>query len=648
MIRRSIAAILLTGAAALSPSAPAPAAATFVKYAALGDSVASGHGLNTSRQDTCRRSADGAYPDVVKADLGLDAAHYRKYACSGDTSDVLLATQVSKANDFLGEDPTLVTLTVGADDYQFAFWQVYLAAFAPRAYPTFARLRDGTSTILRRNIHTALDQLGKGHPHRTIAVTTYYNPFNAKSVIYTALPLRCDQTWLGRPPCHQIMTDTVNALNNAIKGAVADYTGTAQDATVKLVDGVGAAFAGYEGPRPFCGDADPTFSHTYIQAKATRRLNLLLFPRNGDDCFHPNRDGQNKIAKLVNAAVVPATARWIAGPAMLSGHGNPAMTVLPDGRVLVVSGSDSPGHLTATAELYDPATRRWTATGVVSQPRDGFRHPVVIGGGKVLIAAGTNEHATFDYDSAEVYDPATGQWTTTGSVATSRRNGVLLALHDGRALIATGAHGLPDGNRFLNSAELYDPATGQWTPTGSLQARREGAAGVVLRDGRAMVVGGFACCDTWLPVTELYDPASGTWSRVGDLPSGRAGATLVLLNDGKVLIVGGTDASGTPLTEALLFDPATGRWTPTGNMRLARNSAQAVAMSDGRVMVAGGGPLPTEIYDPATGTFALDAPLALAHPGAAMIPLASGELLIAGGGIGPDGGPNTEIYTTRP
>lgn len=331
---------------------------------------------------------------------------------------------------------------------------------------------------------------------------------------------------------------------------------------------------------------------------------------------------------------------WTVTSPMLSRHGNIPMTPLADGRILVVSGYGS-SDLTNTAEIYDPATGQWTQTGSVNLARDSFRPPILLPDGKVLIAAGTNRDATTDYASAEIYDPAAGQWTYTGSLNTSRRNPATVLLQDGRVLSVAGAHGPPDGNRYLSTAEIYDPATGQWAYTGSAVVRREAPSAIVLHDGRVLVLGGFNCCDVFVPTTELYDPATSTWTRAGDMPSGRSSAALVVLADGRVLAAGGYTNTIGVLGDALLFDPVTGQWTPAGSLHYARAGATAITLNNGNILVAGGGPTTSEIYDLATGSWSIDAAFNAQPASGRAVALNDGRVLFPGNGAD---GRVTEIY----
>ncbi|WP_157251524.1 SGNH/GDSL hydrolase family protein [Nonomuraea typhae] len=293
-------ATLLFVLTALAP--PAAAAAPYV-YVALGDSVASGHGVDTSATDDCRRST-AAYPDLVYATLSNSDFH--DLACSGTTTALMLSRQVGHADRMLGGDSGLVTITIGANDFEFAKAMTYVRAFLPGLYGEFRRFRDRAAERVRTNLATALERLGAGKPQRTIMVTTYFNPFNAKSVLYETanwLGAQCDWTQYGRPPCHQVMAESVEALNAAILGAVADYAGTGADARVIAVDEVAAAFDERRAPKPYCGTADPTFEESWIQARQDGRLNVFDPPRNGDDCFHPNARGQEELAGMVLRAM---------------------------------------------------------------------------------------------------------------------------------------------------------------------------------------------------------------------------------------------------------------------------------------------------------------------------------------------------------
>jgi hypothetical protein len=140
---------------------------------------------------------------------------------------------------------------------------------------------------------------------------------------------------------------------------------------------------------------------------------------------------------------------------------------------------------------------------------------------------------------------------------------------------------LPDGNVLAvesnGSAELYDPSTATWTPTGSPAESFLGETVTVLADGRVLVLGNYGSL-----LTDIYDPASGMWT-TNSTTTNRVNFTATLLQNGKVLVAGG------PGNSAQLFNPADGSWTDTfGPMTSPRSQHQAVLLPDGRVLVAGG------------------------------------------------------------
>jgi hypothetical protein len=153
-----------------------------------------------------------------------------------------------------------------------------------------------------------------------------------------------------------------------------------------------------------------------------------------------------------------------------------AAALLGNGAVLVAGGDDESGYSLPSAELYDPTANSFRAT-AMTMPR-GMETATLLPDGRVLIVGGDGSD---DYNAtAEIYDPTSGLFTATGSMSIARRNQTATLLPDGHILIVGGENlirgiGKLDLNNTSDlssvvSAELYDPTTGTFSPTGSMVA----------------------------------------------------------------------------------------------------------------------------------------------------------------------------------
>jgi hypothetical protein len=175
-------------------------------------------------------------------------------------------------------------------------------------------------------------------------------------------------------------------------------------------------------------------------------------------------------------------------------------------------------------------------------------------------------------------------------------------LPSGKVLVAGGTQGDFSSDN-LSSSELYDPNTGTWSLTGSLNVARFGLTATLLPDGKVLVAGGESQDGAINNSAELYNPTTGTWSYTGSLSTGRYGHTATLLPNGEVLVAGGHDwHSNTYLDSADVYDPATGNWSGTAKLNVTRMRHTAVLLQSGKVLVAGGNNranrlLSAELYD---------------------------------------------------
>ncbi|RZL94152.1 MAG: hypothetical protein EOP82_05785 [Variovorax sp.] len=176
-----------------------------------------------------------------------------------------------------------------------------------------------------------------------------------------------------------------------------------------------------------------------------------------------------------------------------SGH---TATLLPDGKVLVAGGSD--GSFLASAELYDPATGQWAATSAMGAARSVFT-ATLLPDGKVLVAGGLGVGILA---SAELYTPATGQWAPTGPMSAARLTHTATLLPDGKVLVAGGNGGVSGGGS-LATAERYDPTTGAWTATGSMSTGRTAHTATLLPNGKVLAAGSYESSNITQASTEL-------------------------------------------------------------------------------------------------------------------------------------------------
>ncbi|ABF43136.1 Kelch repeat protein [Candidatus Koribacter versatilis Ellin345] len=314
---------------------------------------------------------------------------------------------------------------------------------------------------------------------------------------------------------------------------------------------------------------------------------------------------------------------------MLTARNQFTATLLNNGKVLIVGGAGST-HILASAELYDPASGTFSTTGSLATSR--FLHTAtLLANGKVLVTGGYTDNPPPGYGTAwlgtaELYDPASGTWTSTGSMAAKRYDHTATRLADGRVLVAGGW-----GAGIVGSAEIYNPNTGTFSATGGLITARYMHTATRLNNGTVLVAGG-GCSGTCpgggstLSNAEIYSPTTGSFSATGSMTQGVAGHAATLMFDGRVVLAGGTWAN--------VYNPQAGTFTATaGTMTYSHGSPSLVVLGNGTVLVAGGNTsiAVAEIYNPSTSTFSTTASMATARSLQSSVLLNNGSVLVAGG-----------------
>lgn len=341
---------------------------------------------------------------------------------------------------------------------------------------------------------------------------------------------------------------------------------------------------------------------------------------------------------------------------------NHTATLLNTGQVLIAGGADSQAGVQPVqpvAELFDPATRTFSATTAsMISPRSMHTATLLcdLSAGpcvnpKVLIAGG------FDgtpLASAELFDPTSGNFTATGSMSITRLLHTATLLPGGKVLIVGGSDNYDGSGTLRLAAELFDPTAGTFTATGSLTMPRGCHTATLLATGKVLIVGGTdgsGCSGNPLANAELYDPVAGTFTATGSMTAARSGHSATLLANGQVLIAGGTQVlfagarnqPGPPLASAEIYDPTTGTFAATTNLLVARQGHTAVLLPTGSVLLAGGfggvdaGALKhAELFDPTTATFSSTGALQVGRSGQTMTALGvSGQVLVVGGFYAP-------------
>jgi WD40 repeat protein len=344
--------------------------------------------------------------------------------------------------------------------------------------------------------------------------------------------------------------------------------------------------------------------------------------------------------------MAPATLK--PGPSMTVAREGQAAVRLGDGRVLVMGGTlplvgkcemACAPPVTASVEIFDPKTRKFSLNGSLAEPRSGAE-ALLLDDGRVLVYGG------FSDGTIEMYDPAKSTSVVVKPPAGLKElpaDPTVVKLADGRVLIAGGSY--DEDASTSNVTLIFDPVSGGFS-NGPLMAKpRQGATATLLDDGRVLIAGG----DTYEGYygnansnAELIDPSSpmseATLVSSRDYPS-----SSTLLSDGRVLVAewaaNDSGAACVTLVAPEVFDPTTETFTPAGQMNTPRYLSAAIRTQDGRVLFLGGldskcaAVGTVEAFDPDSGTFQVIATGFPTTNGFSATLLDDGEILIAGGSV---------------
>ena len=308
----------------------------------------------------------------------------------------------------------------------------------------------------------------------------------------------------------------------------------------------------------------------------------------------------------MSGELLPAngTGPFMAAGTMTQGRLYGAATLLPDGDVLLAGGDSSPTNgasASKTAELWSPGGGgSFTAAGAMHVARQAFTltalpngQALAVGGSPIYQTSG----AAAGSKTAELYNPATGRWTLTGSMPSGRLGHTATLLPNCKVLIVGDAH----------TAVLYDYATGKFSTTGAEGTgtfQRSYQSATLLDNGRVLIAGGETASGTELNTASVYNPATGKFTpTANDMSAAHSQGFADLLSDGRVLVGGGFNTMG-GVSAADIYDPTTNRWTATTSLPPDSYafSVESQALQDGDVIVMGAGATPqaTEIFTPSS------------------------------------------------
>jgi large repetitive protein len=319
--------------------------------------------------------------------------------------------------------------------------------------------------------------------------------------------------------------------------------------------------------------------------------------------------------------------------------------------LILLSGCATNNSGALSAGATQSATVQTTANAPTSSPSVNFttvgnmtiaraNHiAVLLPNGKVLIAGGEiNGFPSQALASAELYDPSTRTFTPTGNMTTPRGHAAALPLPNGKVLVAGGAQDL--------SAELYDPSTGTFTATGSMISgviNSNVAIRLTLLQNGKVLVGTINA--------QIYDPATGTFAlTVAYADANPLWFTANLLLDGRVLFTGCVGPSSCSAGATELFDFQTITFSSTAPLKQWDDENTATLLMNGKVLFVGnaendGLPADAELYDPTAGTFTSLGSATAPHEFAAAVRLNNGTVLITGGQLpGGSGSSGTDLY----
>ncbi len=318
----------------------------------------------------------------------------------------------------------------------------------------------------------------------------------------------------------------------------------------------------------------PRAEHALIPLKDGNILMVGGYSRDPDAPDGTNPNFHPEQGKIYN----PLLQTWNNGPSLNTGRSGFVGLLLQNGKAALVGGSDLTGHH-PNIEIFDPETGEFFLSADMQVERLGH-DAIELNDGRILVVGGTDGWGTF-FNSSEIYDPETNTWEMVESTFSLPRSiGQLAKLNDGRVMYMGGS------NNWIsrNNVDVFDPATGQWSSLTPMNKNRQQFSVEKLNDGRIMVVGGLSiqAHETFSSV-EIFDPNENIWTFGSGMNHPRSNASTLLLPDGDLLIAGGQ-----LLNSVEHFCSQSNQWRLRHEMNQKRSWFGLTLMENGELLAVGG------------------------------------------------------------
>lgn len=278
-------------------------------------------------------------------------------------------------------------------------------------------------------------------------------------------------------------------------------------------------------------------------------------------------------SNTVTLTASATTASNATGSRIISGNRMiPAKLTLDDGNVYLFGGVINASYnTTELVSAYQPASDTWKSKAPMHSSRSSFQ-PIKLSSGKVVVAGGLNwprGGGSAGLNTVEIYDPSTDQWSARATMSTARyRYAAVKITHpiDGTDRIIYFG-GKSDGTTTLSTVIQYNPANDSWKTLTSMSTARSDHTATLLTDGRILIAGG-QDGGTAVQSSQIYNPATNTWSGTTAMQSVHAFHTAIHFSNtensgnGERVFVLGSGGSGIAYNDALeYYDVSANTWT---------------------------------------------------------------------------------------